>query len=109
MVRQHIDDSPTGQISHFVVNRPTARPSASALDTYGAPLAPPLDTYGAPLAPPLTNESKDNDLSGVIIAKSNPTVIGIKAPKSSDSRPTYFNYVPPLDDTKPKVKFRSLN
>ena len=74
-------------------NRPTARPSVSA-----------LDSYGAPLAPPLSNDSKENDISGVIIAKSNPTVIGIKkSPKASDSRPTYFNYVPPLEDTKPKV------
>ena len=75
--------------------RPTARPSISALDSYGAPLAPPLS---------LDNQSKENDGSGVIIAKNNPTVVGIKSPKSSDSKPTYFNYVPPLEDQQPKVK-----
>ena len=85
-------------------DRPTARP-APVIDSYGAPVTPLLDSYGAPVTRPYS----EDDLSGVIIAKTNP-VIGIKTPRINEKRPTYFDVVTPspLPQKRPKVKLRPI-
>ena len=81
--------------------RPTARP---VIDSYGAPVTPLLDSYGAPVTRPYN----EDDLSGVILAKTRP-VIGIKTPRVNKKRPTYFDVVTPspLPWKRPKVNFET--
>ena len=81
--------------------RPTARP---VIDSYGAPVTPLLDSYGAPVTRPYN----EDDLSGVIIAKTRP-VIGIKTPRVNKKKPTYFDVVTPspLPWKRPKVKLET--
>ncbi len=71
------------------------------IDSYGVPVTPLLDSYGAPVTRPYT----EDDLSGVIIAKTNP-VIGIKTPRINEKKPTYFDVVTPspIPQKRPKVK-----
>ena len=75
------------------------------IDSYGAPVTPLLDSYGAPVTRPYN----EDDLSGVIIAKTTRPVIGIKTPRVNEKRPTYFDVVTPspLPQKRPKVKLKT--